>query len=111
MHLTILGIGLESALTDLVDPEGERHRLISASNFEQGMRLATHEVNTIVIDSRVSTKLRSEIISLLGKTPVTTNIILITHPTDEETIESLSGLGIRTISSPVTPDALQSVLK
>ncbi len=111
MPLTILGIGLESGLTGLVDPDGESHGLISASNLEQGMHLVTQEVNTIVVDSRVSAKLRPEIISLLGKTPVTTDIIVITHPTDEETIESLSGLGIKTISSPVTPDALQSVLK
>lgn len=110
MPTTILAIGLEPALLNQLT-KGSACNLVTAQSFQEAIPLlTTAEVSSVLIDSQSSSQLRSDINLLLADTPVTTSIVLILHPTDFVSAESYSALGVKTLESPVSSDALTEVL-
>lgn len=106
MH-TILAIGLESELMDRLVLGDDAPEVVSLNSFQEALPLlTTAEVSTVLIDSRSSSQLRDDVSMLLADTPVTTTIILVMHPSDFVSAEMFSALGVKTLQSPVTHEAL-----
>lgn len=110
MSSTILAIGLTSELVrELVSTNGAN--IVTADSFQQATPLlAAADVSTILIDSRSSSQLRDDINMLLADTPVTTTIVLITHPSDLISAETYSALGVKTVQSPTSVEMINEAL-
>lgn len=110
MPATVLTIGLDP---DLETELGHQNRtnIVATVSFQKALQLlAKTDVSTILIDSRSSSQLRADINMLLADTPVTTSIILITHPFDLVSAESYAALGVRTIRGPASAEEIEEVL-
>lgn len=110
MSSTILAIGLTSDLVrELVSTNGAN--IVTADSFQEATPLLmAADVSTILIDSRSSSRLRNDINMLLADTPVTTTIVLITHPSDLISAETYSALGVKTVQSPTSAEMINEAL-
>ncbi|MEX2489604.1 MAG: hypothetical protein WD356_08790 [Pseudomonadales bacterium] len=110
MPATVLTIGLDPDLeTELAHQN--RTNIVTTVSYQEALELlATTDVSTILIDSRSSSQLRADINMLLADTPVTTSIVLITHPFDLVSAESYAALGVKTIHGPASVERIQEFL-
>ncbi|MBD3647421.1 MAG: hypothetical protein HUJ31_08230 [Pseudomonadales bacterium] len=107
MPPTILAIGLQPELQDQLSTGKSEPQVVSTNSFQEALPLlTTSDVSMILIDSRSSSQLRDDVSMLLADTPVTTTIILVMHPSDLVSAEVFSALGVKTLQSPVTHEAL-----
>lgn len=110
MPATILAIGLDPDLEAELTRQNQAY-IVTAVSFQEALRLLdTTDVSTILIDSRSSSQLRADINVLLADTPVTTSIVLITHPFDLVSPESYSALGVKTIHGPASVEKIEEAL-
>jgi hypothetical protein len=107
MATTILAIGLNSSLIDEFEVVAPNVLLTANCCSDAVEVLLQREVTTIVLDSRASNDVESDLNNLLSVTPVTTHIVLITPTTNVTDNQSFSDLGITTLTGPVSGADLQ----
>ncbi len=67
------------------------------------------EIDTILLDSHFLTSPKSELRTILGLTPLTTQIVLHYYEDDELDLDSLRQLGIELLQAPLTSDGWQAL--
>lgn len=110
MTASILGIGLHSSIIDGISANRPSQLISTESCIEAINVLKLWDIATIVIDAQVTETLQRDIEQLLSATPVTTQIVLITPTTDIKHNEIFSGLGVKTITAPVSANDLEPFL-
>ena len=110
MTASILGIGLDSSIIDGISANRPSQLISTDSCIEAINVLKLWDIATIVIDAQVTETLESDIEQLLSATPVTTQIVLITPVTNINDNQTFSGLGVKTITAPVSADDLEPFL-
>ncbi len=100
--LTILTIGLDSSLLDEITSTPTLEVIEISTCDEATPILQAREISTVVFDSGCTHSLQSDVDILLSATPVTTRIVLITPSTDVLVNSNLTGLGVATLTSPVS---------
>lgn len=110
--MTILGIGLESDTSaSLSSLEKKGFQAIYIESFDDAEEVVdSTDLFAVMVDSHASAKIREDINLLLAETPLTTKIVLITHPSDMISRESFQALGVQTIDSSISVDELESLL-
>lgn len=110
--MTILGIGLESDTSASLSSLQKRgFQTINIDSFDQAEEVVdSTELFAVMVDSHASSKIREDINLLLAETPLTTKIVLITHPSDMISKESFQALGVKTVESDISVDDLESLL-
>jgi len=110
MTASILGIGLDSSIIDGISAKRPSQLINTDSCIEAINVLKLWDIATIVMNSQVTETLQVDIEKLLSATPVTTQIVLITPTTNISDNQNFSGLGIKTITAPVSADDLEPFL-
>jgi len=110
--MSILGIGLDAELKNsLSNMDSLEEEVICLDHLEQASPLfESEDVSLILVDSHATNHLKEDMNQLLGETPLTTKIILITHPSDMLSSEAYTALGITTLDSPVSSETLDQVI-
>ena len=107
MTVTILTIGLNTPLIDQLNVAHPSQVVTTESCDEAINVLRLWDILTIVMDSQASTDVKADVDKLLSATPITTRIILISESTDFMANEDFSGLGVTTLTSPVSSSELE----
>ena len=98
---------LDPTLQRLVQDHGglDPNNIVYARNISEAINIIAHldDLSAIIVDSRVSTKLRHDISLLLGYTPITTKVAILLHSSDLINRETLEALGVITIKA-LTPN-------
>ena len=98
---------LDPTLQRLVQDNGglDPNNIVYARNISEAINIIAHldDLSAIIVDSRVSTKLRHDISLLLGYTPITTKVAILLHSSDLINRETLEALGVITIKA-LTPN-------
>jgi hypothetical protein len=110
MTASILAIGLDSSIIDGISANRPSQLISTDSCIEAINVLKLWDIATIVIDAQETETLQSDIEQLLSATPVTTQIVLITPVTNLTDNQIFSGLGVKTITAPVSADDLEPFL-
>jgi hypothetical protein len=110
MTASILAIGLDSSIIDGISANRPSQLISTDSCIEAINVLKLWDIATIVIDAQETETLQSDIEQLLSATPVTTQIVLITPVTNINDNQIFSGLGVKTITAPVSADDLEPFL-
>ena len=110
MAANILGIGLDSSIIDEIIADRPSQLINTDSCIEAINVLKLWDIATIVIDDEATETLQSDIEQLLSATPITTQIVLITKVTNINDNQNFSGLGIKTITAPISVDDLEPFL-
>ena len=110
MTASILAIGLNSTIIDGISANRPSQLISTDSCIEASNVLKLWDIATIVIDAQMTETLQSDIEQLLSATPVTTQIVLITPVTNINDNQIFSGLGVKTITAPVSADDLEPFL-
>jgi len=110
--MTILGIGLEQGTLNSLSALADRgFQTIETTSFEEAGKVVDNtDVYAVLVDSHATQKIREDINRLLAETPVTTKIVLVTHPKDMISCEQFKALGVNTIDSKITSDDLVQLL-
>jgi hypothetical protein len=104
MSRSVLTIGLDASLAK------DLRKFFHVSSIRDAEQLLTEaEINTIILDAKITSCVLDDTMSLLASTPVTTRLILITSETDDA--NTYSELGIEVLDSPAGRDELLSFLK
>lgn len=104
MPQSVLIIGLDASLAK------DLNKFFHVSSMKDAEQLLTKtEINTIILDAKITSCVLDDTMSLLASTPVTTRLILITSETDDE--HTYSELGIEVLGSPAGQDDLLSFLQ
>lgn len=110
MTANILGIGLDNSIINEISAIRPSQLINTDSCIEAINVLRLWDIATIVIDAKVTETLQTDIEKLLSATPVTTQIVLITPTTSIDDNQNFSGLGIKTITAPVSAIDLEPFL-
>ncbi len=110
MTTTILAIGLNTSLFDKLNAVKPIEIVNTNCCSEAIDVLLLQEVTTIVFDSNASSNIEADLHKLLSATPITTHIVLITPTTNINDNQSLSDLGITTLTAPVSGTDLEPYL-
>ncbi len=107
MTATILAIGLDPTLVNeltQVRPE----KVITTECCDEAINvLRLWDVMTIVINARDSDEVKTDVDKLLSATPVTTRIVLISPDSTSQDDQNYSGMGVTTLTSPVSSADLE----
>ena len=104
MSQSVLTIGLDAGLAK------DLNKFFHVSSIKDAEQLLTKtEINTIILDAKVTSCVLDDTMSLLASTPVTTRLILITSETDDE--QTYAELGIEVLGSAADQDDLLSFLQ
>ena len=97
---------LDPILQRLVQDQGglDPKNIVYARNISEAINIIARldDLLAIIVDSRVSTKLRHDISLLLGYTPITTKVAILLHSSDLINRETLAALGVITVKT-LTP--------
>lgn len=104
MSRSVLAIGLNASLVKYLS------QFLHISSLKDAERLLSKtEINTIILDAKITSCVLNDTMRLLASTPVTTGLTLITSETDNE--DTYSELGIEVLSSPAHHQALFSIVQ
>ena len=94
---------LDPILQRLVQDQGglDPKNIVYARNVSEAINIIARldDLLAIIVDSRVSTKLRHDISLLLGYTPITTKVAILLHSSDLINRETLAALGVITVDA------------
>ena len=109
--ISIIGIGLSAAIQRAIQDLSLPPRALefcetfaTASDF-----LCSEDLSMVLFDSHATNRLRQDVNDLLGDTPLTTKLVMITHPDDMISLEPFHSLGIRTLNHPIKSTDLRDL--
>ena len=103
MSQSVLLVGLDASLAKAL------HQFIHVSSIKEAEQLLTEtEINTIILDAKITSCVLDDTMRLLASSPVTTRLILITSAEHKDE-ETYSELGIEVLCPPASAHDLLSI--
>ena len=110
MTISILTIGINATLLDELVANHPKEVINAKSCREAVDIIPEKDITTIIFDTKASKSIESDVDCLLSATPITTNLVLITPTTNLVENQHFTGLGISTLTGPISSKDLMPFL-